>query len=149
MIRKFLIHVLLISAMLSISGCANSPASVIRNFLKAAGNGDIQSMKECSTGNLLKLIEQKESAIRWTDKSSAEVGSELLDIPMNDLRGGASIKLKQSTDEIAEVTVKLHLKNYTFRLTKVEGMWKISEIDMGLGGTMKDQLEKTQGIWGH
>ena len=149
MIRKYLIHVLLISAMLSISGCANSPEPLVRNFIKAAGNGDIQTMKECATGDLLKLIEQKESLTRWTDESSSELGSELLDISMDKLRGGAYIKLKQSSDEIAEVTVKLHLKNYTFRLTKVEGMWKISEIDKGLGGTMKDKLEKTQGIWGH
>lgn len=135
--------------MLSISGCANSPEPLVRNFIKAAGNGDVQTMKEYATGDLLKLIEQKESAIRWKDKPSSEVGPELLDIPMNDLRGGAHIKLKQSSDEIAEVIVKLHLKNYVFRLTKVEDVWKISEIDMGLGGTMRDQLEKTQGIWGH
>ena len=149
MIRKYLIPILLISAMLSISGCANSPESVIRVFIKAAGNGDIQTMKKCATGNLLKLIEQTESAIRWKDKPSSEVGSELLDIPMSDLKGGANIKLKHSSETAAEVAVKLHLKSYTFIMEKVEGAWKIFEIDMGLGGNMKDQLDKTQGIWGH
>ncbi len=50
---------------------------------------------------------------------------------MSDLKGGANIKLIHSSETAAEVAVKLHLKSYTFIMEKVEGTWKIFEIDLG------------------
>lgn len=129
-------------------GCAGSPVNVVSNFIAKTADGDIKAMKEYCTGDLLKFVKNAESSIKWGTMQRANLGYHIMDMSQADLKGQPYTGLQSKSDDTAEVLVKLKAKSFIFMLQKIDGAWKISDIDMGLGGTIKNKLEKSQGILG-
>lgn len=128
------------------AGCAGSPVRVVRDFIAKTADGDVSAVKEYCTGDLLKFVTNAESLINWGRLKPANLGDHIMNMSQADLKGQPYTELQSKSSDTAEILVKLKAKSFIFKLQNIDGVWKISDIDMGLEGTIKNKLEKSQGI---
>jgi hypothetical protein len=147
--RRVAVVVFALFTLLCLTGCGGSPVNVIKDFLRKTADGDVAAVKELCTGDLYELVKNAESSIQWGKMQASNLGPHLMDMSQDDLRIPPYVKLKTKAGDSADVLVKIKAKSYDFKLKYVDGVWKISDIDQGLGGTSKKKLDKDQGIFGH
>ncbi len=147
--KRILINISVVLLLLCLAGCAGSPVRVVRDFIVKTADGDVSAVKEYCTGDLLKFVTNAESLINWGRLKPANLGDHIMNMSQADLKGQPYTELQSKSSDTAEVLVKLKAKSFIFKLQNIDGVWKISDIDMGLEGTIKNKLEKSQGVIGH
>jgi hypothetical protein len=137
--RKIITLAVLFITVLAITGCGNSPESVVRQFQQKMVDMDYGAAQELTTGKISVFLGKINAMTSKEDRQRVRSMFEDMGWDLQKMKDSTEVTLAEKSGGTAKVDIKGE-GTITVTLTQVDGKWKINDIDFHLRDNVRKAI---------